>query len=131
MDIAVRSANQGSGLPAHETLSDDRIEELLKEAETRLRAKAGLELTSANEDILTLESTDAAAMKKIHLPKLEHNLNRNSYLKSQNGIAKAIPDLMIPAEQRRMADGLREVAKETSDNKKVVCIHPSTTLQSA
>lgn len=120
MALAVKSLEQGAAFSTPELLSDERIEELLKEAETRLRAKAGLEPISANDDVLALDSTNVASQKRIHFPKLEHNLDRNSYLKNHNGIAKASPDLMVPAEQRKMADGLRAVAKESDTNKKVV-----------
>ncbi|KAK5942185.1 dTDP-fucopyranose mutase [Knufia obscura] len=119
MALAVKSLEQGAAFSTPELLSDERIEELLKEAETRLRAKAGLEPISANDDVLALDSTNVASQKRIHFPKLEHNLDRNSYLKNHNGIAKASPDLMVPAEQRKMADGLRAVAKESDTNKKV------------
>jgi len=105
---------------AYEILSDDRIEELLKEAETRLRAKAGLEPVTADDDVLALETTQAVPGKIVHFPKLEHNLERSSYLKNHNGIVKASPDLMVPAEQRKMAEGLRVVAKDIGDSKKVV-----------
>jgi len=120
MALAVESRKASTSSPAPEILSDDRIEDLLKEAETRLRAKAGLEPTPANEDVLALETTDAAPKKRIHFSKLEHNLDRSSYLKNHNGVVKASPDLMVPAEQRKMADGLRAVTRELGDSKKVV-----------
>ena len=110
---------------AHEILSDDRIEELLKEAETRLRTKAGLEPVAPVDDVLALEPSQAVPRKGIHFPKLEHNLERSSYLKNQNGIVKASPDLMVPAEQRKMAEGLRAVAKDIGDSKKVVSTQSS------
>jgi len=120
MALAVESRNGSMLDAAPEILSDERIEELLKGAETRLRAKAGLEPISANEDVLALETTDAAPSRRVHLARLEHNLDRSSYLKNHNGIAKASPDLMVPAEQRKMADGLRTVRKELGNSKKVV-----------
>ncbi|KAK5081472.1 dTDP-fucopyranose mutase [Exophiala xenobiotica] len=119
MALAVESRKTSTLSPAPEILSDDRIEELLKEAETRLRAKAGLEPTLANEDVLALETTDPAPKKRIHFSKLKHNLDRSSYLKNHNGIVKVSPDLMVPAEQRKMADGLRAVTRELGDSKKV------------
>lgn len=105
-----------------EILSDERIEELLKEAEARVRQKAGLK--PQTDDVLALDKDKPAATssKTVHLPKLEHNLERSSYLKNHNGIAKTNPSLMVPAEQRKMAEGLRAVTRENGESKKVVCL---------
>ena len=102
-------------------LTDEQIEELLKEAEDRLHAKAGLEpLTQDSEDVLTLDTQDVRQHRQIHFPKLEHNLNGSSYINNHSGVAKTSSQLMVPAEQRKMAEVLRSVTKDGKSSSKVV-----------
>jgi len=102
-----------------EILSDEQIEELLLEAEARLRAKAGLPYKAVDEAELALESVTSVPAKRVRLPKLEHGVDRSSYLKDQDGIARTNSTMMVPAEQRKMADGLREVLRESGTRKVV------------
>lgn len=125
MSIALETSGVAAQPFPQEVLSDERIEELLQEAEARLRAKAGLE-PKVIDDGLALESVGSAPAKRVRLPKLEHGADRSAYLKNQNGIARTNSSLMVPAEQRKMADGLREVSRENG-SKKMVCLSPSTT----
>lgn len=122
MALIVESVDEQTVQNPAQILSDERIEELLKEAETRLRQQAGLEPNSSRfgQDVETLAPV---SQKRIHLPKLQHSLERSSYLKNHDGVTKTDANLMVPKEQRKMADGLRVVAKDSEDNKKVVC-HP-------
>lgn len=100
-------------------LSDERIDELLKEAETRLRAKAGL--APLSDETLTSKSQIPPSTNRVHLPRLEHNLQQSSYLKNQNGVTRTNPNLMVPEVQRKMAEGLRTISTNTIIGKKVVC----------
>ena len=126
MSALVEDPNGNALNSSPEILSDQQIEELLQEAETRLRAKAGLDLKPQDsEEILSLGSALPAPSKKIHFPKLEHNLDRSSYIKTHNGVAKAAPNLIVPATQREMADGLRAVSRWNGENKKMVSYFPS------
>lgn len=102
-----------------EVLTDAQIEELLQEAEDRLRQKAGLPPNIDNET-LSLSAVVAPSATKIHLSKLEHNLDRSSYIKNHNGVAKTNPSLMVPTEQRKMADGLRSLDTQQTSGKKIV-----------
>lgn len=103
------------------TLSDEEIEKLLNEAENRLRVKAGLETTEQDDNVLALDADVApSSVQRVHLPKLEHNLEKSSYLKHQNGIARTNSSLTIPTEQLKMAEGLRSIVSEQT-SKKVVC----------
>lgn len=105
-------------------LSDDEIEKLLNEAENRLRVKAGLAPSEEGDDTLALvPDTAPNAVHRVHLPKLEHNLEKKSYLKHQNGIARTDSSLTIPTEQRKMAEGLRSIVSDQT-SKKVVCFLP-------
>ncbi|KAK5082925.1 dTDP-fucopyranose mutase [Lithohypha guttulata] len=112
MALSVELPHETVVTSAPEILSDERIEELLQEAETRLRQKAGLEA-------LDTVPTTAGPVKRVHLPKLEHNLEKASYLKNHNGVVKTNADLMVPVAQRKMADGLRSVVNETENRKKM------------
>lgn len=102
----------------HEILTDAQIEELLREAEDRLRLKAGIPSTPDNET-LSLTPVVAPSASKVRLSKLEHNLEPSSYIKNHNGVAKTNSSLMVPSEQRKMADGLRSLDTQ-QPSKKIV-----------
>lgn len=102
-------------------LSDARIEELLQEAESRLRAKVQLEPESTLDKIALKDtSSPSDSAKRIRLQKLQHGVDRSLYLKNENGITRMNTTLMVPDEQRKMADGLRETARG-EEHKKIVC----------
>ena len=106
-------------------LSDEQIEHLLKEAEERLRVKSGLQPLNDEADVLSLDTGDEQKRAKtFHLPKLEHKLDGSSYLTNHNGITRSNANLMVPAEQQIMADGLRSIGKD-QEHKKAVRTSPS------
>ena len=115
LDIPVMQPDNGQP----EILTDAQIEELIKEAEDRLRRKAGLEPNVDNET-LSLNSAAPLSASRVRLSKLEHNLDRSSYIKNHNGVAKTNPSLMVPTEQRKMADGLRSLSTQQASSKKIV-----------
>jgi len=119
MAVVAEGSSAAADSRSPEILSDEQIEELLQEAEARLRAKAGLPTKVIDNDELALESTTSVPAKRVRLPKLEHGVDRSSYLKDQNGIVRTNSILMVPAEQRRRADGLREVLRENGTRKVV------------
>jgi hypothetical protein len=102
-----------------EILTDAQIEELLQEAEDRLRQKAGL-TSNVDTGTLSLSSSSPLPASRIRLPKLDHNLDRSSYIKDHNGVAKTNPSLMVSTEQRKMADGLRTLNTQQTTGKKIV-----------
>ena len=107
-------AKKHSGQP----LTDERIEELLKEAEARLRAEAGLE--PQQDDSLALQRPTASTTSRSRLPRLDSGLQQPSYLKNQNGVTRTNSSLTVPDTQRKMADGLRTLPRNISESKKVV-----------
>lgn len=115
LDMPVTQTNSGEP----EILTDAQIEELLQEAEDRLRLKAGLPANAGNET-LSLTSPNPLSTSKVRLPKLEHNLDQSSYIKNHNGVAITNPSLMVPPEQRKMADGLRTLTVQQTNGKKIV-----------
>lgn len=121
MALAIEELNNTELNAGPRTLSEEEIEDLLNQAETRLLVKAGLASTEDDENLLSL-SGDAAqsSVQRVRLPKLEHNLENSSYLQTQNGVTRTDSSLTIPAEQRKMANGLRPILIEEK-NKKVVC----------
>lgn len=106
-----------SGLMETEALSDEQIEQLIQEAETRARAKAGVLTAPEPEDKLTLpEETPGLAQRKA-IPKLKHGLERQSYIREQHGVAQVKPDLLATREQQTLADRLRTVQVQKSKEK--------------
>lgn len=105
-----------------EILTDVQIEQLLQEAEHRLRHQAGL-ATHTDDGTIDLTPVTTAPANRVRLSKLEHNLNPTAYIKDHNGVAKTNANLMVPTEQRRMADGLRSI-KTQQTGKKIVSSPP-------
>ncbi|EXJ80286.1 hypothetical protein A1O1_08428 [Capronia coronata CBS 617.96] len=98
-----------------EILTDEQIDQLLVEAEARLREKAGLSLTASGADEISLVTAEVKAKQRKPLPKLRHGLGQQTYIKDSQGVALTKPQATIPKEQRKLADGLRavEVAEKT------------------
>lgn len=114
-----------------EILTDDQVEKLLQEAENRLRQQAGL-VNDPEKDTISFNEEPSTRTKRIQLPNLEHTANKSSYIRTSDGVAKADPKSMVPAEQRKMAGGLRKIQTQRTRNSKVVshtCILPSIALQ--
>jgi len=94
---------------ATESLNEEQIEQLLQEAETRSREKAGIITQVQNEEDegnLTL-STESVTRKP--LPRLKHGLGRNSYIHEKHGVVHVNPDLVVGKQQKKLADTLRTV----------------------
>lgn len=103
------SATEVQPLPAahaSEALSNEQIEALLQEAETRLRLKAGLEVVN---------TTDSG--KHTMVPKLQHGLEQTPYIKEHDGVAKANSSLLVSKDQQKLADELRHVSKDLRSKK--------------
>lgn len=92
-------------------LSDDQIERLLQEAETRLRANNGTVATIEPENELTLrlDEDKPEFVKRKPIPRLQHGLNEKSYLKEQDGVAMVVPELLATKDQQTLADNLRSI----------------------
>ena len=121
MELSVNQVDDVGLSAVPRILSDDEIEKLLNEAESRLRMKAGLEPAQDDDNMLSLDTdTVQSSVQRVRLPKLEHNLEKSSYLKHENGVTRTDSSLTIPTEQRKMAEGLRLIAGD-QNSKKVVC----------
>jgi len=89
-----------------EPLSDDQIQQLLIEAETRLK--------SANE-----ESLVAKDGKHTRLPRLDPGKVERSYLEEKDGVAQVDSSRLLDKEQRRLGNELRVVEEPVSGLTKV------------
>ncbi|RMZ91965.1 hypothetical protein DV736_g781, partial [Chaetothyriales sp. CBS 134916] len=100
-------------------LSDEQIEQLLQEAEVRLRAKASQAAAAAKTatepetlEVIALVETDTAQAKlKAIIPRLQHGLNeRPPYISEKNGVAQVNPTLLSgTSDTTKFADNLRPV----------------------
>jgi hypothetical protein len=84
---------------AQEELSDEQIQQLLKEATTRLAE-------AAQHDQRVSTPTQKSGRL---LPKLQTTTSHASYIREVNGIATADPKLLISEEQRKLSENLRSV----------------------
>ena len=108
-----------------EALSDSQIEQLLQEAETRLKSNSGAVATADPDDELTFELHEdkPELAKRKPIPKLQHGLEKSSYIRDQHGVAKVRPELLATKEQQTLADQLRSVPVQEG-SKKEVCLLP-------
>ena len=115
-----------SGLMETQALSNEQIEQLIQEAETRARAKASIVIAPEPEDELTLSEETPELAERKAIPKLKHGLERQSYIREQHGVAQVRPELLATKEQQTLADRLRTVqvkkSKEKVRYKRVLCI---------
>ena len=102
-----------------ELLTDDQIEQLLQEAEARLRAKAGQLPPTESEDVIALQESEPAQSKRRAIPRLQHGLNSSSYISEKNGVAQVNPTLLTTPSQQKLADGLRSVETKQRNKKEV------------
>ncbi|KAJ9612194.1 dTDP-fucopyranose mutase [Cladophialophora chaetospira] len=72
-------------------LTDEQIDDLLNQAEARLRAKA----EGTNSEEILFEATEHASKPRKPLPKLGHGLTRSKYLKDNQGVAESNPKTTI------------------------------------
>ncbi|RMZ83745.1 hypothetical protein DV738_g933, partial [Chaetothyriales sp. CBS 135597] len=110
-----------------DSLSDEQIEQLLQEAEGRLRAKAGQlaaadTAKSANEetlDVITLQETDTSHVKRKAIPHLQHGISQSAaYISEKKGVAQVNPALLAgPTDTVKLADNLRPVERKQKQKK--------------
>ncbi|ETI23319.1 hypothetical protein G647_05119 [Cladophialophora carrionii CBS 160.54] len=86
-------------------LTDEQIDDLLTQAEARLRAKAA----GADEGERLLVTGNTASKPRKPLPKLRHGLTRSTYIKDNQGVAQTDPKATIVQPQVSQAGGLRPV----------------------
>lgn len=96
-----------SVLTETEVLSDQRIEELIQEAEARARAKAGVVTAPEPEDELTLQEETPDFARRKAIPKLKHGLEKESYIQEQHGVAQVKSQVLVTKQQQGLADRLR------------------------
>lgn len=121
MALTLKSSETLLRPTSHEVLTDEQIENLLQDAEARLRAKAGLSVQKVeSDDVLQLESDAVRPTRRLKFPRLEHDLDRSTYIKNENGVAKTSANLTVPTEQRKMAEELRALPAIDSAGKRVV-----------
>ena len=102
-----------------EILSDEQIDQLLQEAETRLRAKAGQVAPTESDDVITLQDTHAVRTKRKAIPRLQPGSMAKSYIAEKDGVAHVNPGLLSTAAQQKLANGLRSVEKKQKSKKEV------------
>ena len=105
-----------------DSLSDEQIEQLIQEAETRARGKAGIVTVPEPETELTLQEETPGLAQRNAIPKLQHGLERHSYIREQHGVARVRPELLATKEQQSLADQLRTVkVKKSKEKVRYVC----------
>ncbi|KAK5061358.1 hypothetical protein LTR84_007900 [Exophiala bonariae] len=69
-----------------DVLTDAQIDQFLLDAESRLREKAGQVLPTNDEDEVSISTGQASVKHRNPLPRLQHGLDRTSYLKDKGGV---------------------------------------------
>ena len=110
-------------------LSDEQIEELIQEAEQRLRRKRQPSVPVESEDILTFEENTSEKPTRVRIPRIEHGLDLKGYLQDQKGVIRVKPELLANKQQQNLADRLRCLEAEQKPTKKEVCSSKFTCLQ--
>ena len=108
-----------------ETLSDEQIDLLLQEAETRLKAKAGVLTTTQPQDeqTLRLDEDKPEFAKRKPIPRLQHGLDEKPYIQDRKGVAEVEPEVLATRQQQKLADTLRSVQVKHKSKKEVRCPH--------
>jgi hypothetical protein len=103
------------------TLSDEQIEQLIQEAETRAIEKAKSLVVAENlvEDELSLRHSIPDTRKRKPIPRLQHGLESRSYIEEQNGVARVKHELLATKEQRSLAETLKKAETPHKSSKKV------------
>lgn len=103
---------------AQEELSDEQIQQLLKEATARL--------TSPQQHDQRISAPTQISGRLI--PKLQNTNAHAPYIREVNGVAIADPKLLISEEQRKLSDNLRDVDTAAPSKKLVgfILIHIAT-----
>ncbi|RVX69526.1 hypothetical protein B0A52_06590 [Exophiala mesophila] len=94
---------------ATDVLTDVEIDQLLSQAESRLREKAGQLSTVTTEDEISLESNVAKSKARKPFPKLRHGLGGAGYLKDDNGVAQIDPKALTASAQQDTSTSLPHV----------------------
>ncbi|KAF7505785.1 hypothetical protein GJ744_000456 [Endocarpon pusillum] len=98
------SSSEESGI-----LSDEQIEQLLHEAEVRLKEASESVVQAARapelQDIISVGNI----RKRKPLPKLIDSLKKASYIEQKNGIAQADGQRLLADKHRKLSNGLRAV----------------------
>ncbi|OJD12592.1 hypothetical protein AJ78_06835 [Emergomyces pasteurianus Ep9510] len=93
-----------------ETLSDEQIQSLLLEAETRLRS-------ASQEHSIQPASTDVApSSSSLSLPKLDSAQTVQPYIREQNDVAAFDQSRAVTAEQKKLSEIIRSIP-QVSDHK--------------
>ncbi|KIX98120.1 uncharacterized protein Z520_06200 [Fonsecaea multimorphosa CBS 102226] len=97
-------------------LTDQQIDDLLAQAEVRLREKS----KSTNEDEISLEIVTPTTTSRKIIPKIHHGLVRSRYINDKQGVAETNAKAILERQQSLLADGLRSVetvqkSKKTND----------------
>lgn len=100
---------------AQEELSDEQIQQLLKEATTRLTKPA-----QHDQRVSTPTQTSGRL-----IPKLQTTTPHAPYIREVNGIATANPKLLISEEQRKLSNTLRSVETAGRSRRPVSILHNS------
>ncbi|KAH0846552.1 rRNA-processing protein fcf2 [Fonsecaea pedrosoi] len=86
-------------------LTDEQIDDLLSQAEVRLRGKSH----SANEDEISLEIVKPTTTSRKIVPKLHSNLVRTKYINDKQGVAETNAKAVLEHQQSLLADGFKSV----------------------
>lgn len=111
------------GVMETETLSDEQIDLLLQEAETRLRAKAGAVTTTQPDDELTLrlDEDKPEFAKRKPIPRLKHGIDEKPYIRDHKGVAEVDSAVLATEQQQKLADKLRTTQVKPKAKKEVCC----------
>lgn len=110
------------GVMETETLSDEQIDLLLQEAETRLRSKAGVVATQPDDELtLRLDDDKPEFAKRKPIPRLQHGLNEKPYIQEHRGVAEVDPAVLATEQQQKLADKLRSSQAKHKSKKEVRC----------
>jgi hypothetical protein len=100
-------------------LTEEQIDQLLQEAENRLRAKAGQPVREETDDVIALHESQPTATKRKTIPRLQHGLNA-SYIGDNKGVAQLTPG-HLASSQPRVAGQLRSVDAKQNKKREVCC----------
>ena len=116
------TSDMATAIVETKVLSDDQIEQLIQEAEARAHARAGAIAAPAPDHELTLQIDTSEFAQRKAIPRLEHGLERQSYIQEQQGVAQVKPELLATKEQHTLAEQLRtvEAQKKKKKSKKQV-----------
>ncbi|KEF61748.1 uncharacterized protein A1O9_03318 [Exophiala aquamarina CBS 119918] len=100
-----------------EILSDAQIDQLLLDAEARLRARVAQLAPAGIQNEVSLETGEPRAKHRKPLPKLRHGLDRTGYLKDSNGVVQTDPKALVKSSQTPLSSDLRSVDDAKKSNK--------------